>query len=83
MFPTSLEFIIARSPHKMGVFMVGLWYAVFGLEYAIMSNPDTHLAVKKTIPGKKTIVVANLHLFKMHFHRLYTHTLKYRHTSTK
>ena len=34
-FPTSLEFTIAQSPHKMRGFMVGMWYAAFGFGYAI------------------------------------------------
>ena len=34
-FPTSLEFIIAQSPHEMRGFMVGLWYAAYGLGHII------------------------------------------------
>ena len=34
-FPTSLEFTIAQSPHKMRGFMVGMWHAAFGVGYAI------------------------------------------------
>ena len=37
-FPTSLEFTIAQSPHKMRGFMIGLWYAAFGLGYVISIN---------------------------------------------
>ena len=37
-FPTSLEFTIAQSPHEMRGFMVGLWYAAFGLGYVININ---------------------------------------------
>ena len=32
-FPTSLEFTIAQSPHEMRGLMVGLWYAAFGVGY--------------------------------------------------
>ena len=34
-FPTSLEFIIAQSPHEMRGLMVGLWYAAYGLGHVI------------------------------------------------
>ena len=34
-FPTSIEFTIAQSPHKMRGFMVGMWHAAFGVGYAI------------------------------------------------
>ena len=34
-FPKSLEFIIAQSPHEMRGLMVGLWYAAYGLGYVI------------------------------------------------
>ena len=37
-FPTSLEFIIAQSPHEMRGLMVGLWYGAFGLGYVIDIN---------------------------------------------
>ena len=37
-FPTSLEFTIAQAPHEMRGFMIGLWYAAFGLGYAISIN---------------------------------------------
>ena len=37
-FPTSLEFIIAQSPHQMRGLMVGLWYAANGLGYVIDIN---------------------------------------------
>ena len=37
-FPTSLEFTIAQSPHDMRGFMIGLWYAAFGLGYVISIN---------------------------------------------
>ena len=37
-FPTSLEFTIAQSPHEMRGFMIGLWYAAFGLGYVISIN---------------------------------------------
>ena len=33
--PTSLEFTIAQSPHKMRGLMIGLWFAAYGLGYAI------------------------------------------------
>ena len=34
-YPTSLEFTIAQSPHEMRGFVIGLWYAAFGLGYSI------------------------------------------------
>ena len=34
-YPISLEFIIAQSPHQMRGFMVGLWYAAIGIGYVI------------------------------------------------
>ena len=37
-FPTSLEFTIAQSPHDMRGFMIGLWYAGFGIGYVININ---------------------------------------------
>ena len=37
-YPTSLEFTIAQSPHEMRGFMVGLWYAAEGVGYAITIN---------------------------------------------
>ena len=37
-FSTSLEFIIAQSPHEMRGLMVGLWYAANGLGYVIDIN---------------------------------------------
>ena len=37
-FPTSLEFTIAQSPHDMRGFMIGLWYAGFGIGYVISIN---------------------------------------------
>ena len=37
-FPTSIEFTIAQSPHEMRGFMIGLWYAAFGLGYVISIN---------------------------------------------
>ena len=33
--PTSLEFAIAQSPHKMRGLMIGLWFAAYGLGYAV------------------------------------------------
>ena len=33
--PTSLEFTIAQCPHEMRGFLVGLWYAAFGLGYLV------------------------------------------------
>ena len=33
--PTSLEFTIAQSPHKMRGLMISLWFAAYGLGYAI------------------------------------------------
>ena len=37
-FLTSLEFTIAQSPHEMRGFMVGLWYAAFGVGYIFNIN---------------------------------------------
>ena len=37
-FPTSLEFTIAQSPHELRGFMIGLWYAAYGLGYVISIN---------------------------------------------
>ena len=36
--PTSLEFTIAQSPHKMRGFMVGMWFAAFSIGYAVNIN---------------------------------------------
>ena len=35
-FPTSLAFTIAQSPHEMRGLMVGLWYAAHGVGYVII-----------------------------------------------
>ena len=37
-FPTSLEFTIAQSPYEIRGFMVGLWYAAFGVGYIFSIN---------------------------------------------
>ena len=37
-FPTSLAFTIAQSPHEMRGLMVGLWYAARGVGYVIAIN---------------------------------------------
>ena len=37
-FPTSLAFTIAQSPHEMRGLMVGLWYAARGVGYIITIN---------------------------------------------
>ena len=37
-FPTSLAFTIAQSPHEMRGLMVGLWYAARGVGYVINVN---------------------------------------------
>ena len=37
-FPTSLAFTIAQSPHEMRGLMVGLWYAAQGVGYIITIN---------------------------------------------
>ena len=37
-FPTSLAFTIAQSPHEMRGLMVGLWYAARGVGYVITIN---------------------------------------------
>ena len=37
-FPTSLAFTIAQSPHEMRGLMVGLWYAARGVGYVININ---------------------------------------------
>ena len=37
-FPTSLAFTIAQSPHEMRGLMVGLWYAAQGVGYFITIN---------------------------------------------
>ena len=37
-FPTSLAFTIAQSPHEMRSLMVGLWYAARGVGYVINLN---------------------------------------------
>ena len=36
--PTSLEFFLAQSPNKMRGFILGLWYASFGIGYVINVN---------------------------------------------
>ena len=37
-FPTSLAFTVAQSPHEMRGLMVGLWYAARGVGYVIIIN---------------------------------------------
>ena len=37
-FPTSLVFTVAQSPHEMRGLMVGLWYAACGVGYVITIN---------------------------------------------
>ena len=45
--PTSLEFTIDQSPHKMRGLMVGLWYAARGVGYIFTINSKYLLACKK------------------------------------
>ena len=58
-FPTSLEFIIAQSPHEMRGLMVGLWYAAIGLGYVIDING------KYPFNCKEDIVCQNLYYYVM------------------
>ena len=48
-YPTSLEFTIAQSPHKMRGFMVGLWYAAQGVGYTITINSKYLFACAKDL----------------------------------
>ena len=54
-FPTSLEFIIAQSPHEMRGLMVGLWYAAYGIGCVIDING------RYTFNCKEDIVCQNLY----------------------
>ena len=56
-FPTSLEFIIAQSPHEMRGLMVGLWYAAIGLGYVIDING------KYPFNCKEDIVCQNIYYY--------------------
>ena len=56
---TSLEFIIAQSPHEMRGLMVGLWYAAIGLGYAIDING------KYPFNCKEDIVCQNIYYYVM------------------
>ena len=58
-FPTSLEFIIAQSPHEMRGLMVGLWYAAYGLGYVIDING------KYPFNCKEDIVCQNIYYYVM------------------
>ena len=58
-FPTSLEFIIAQSPHEMRGLMVGLWYAAMGLGYVIDING------KYPFNCKEDIVCQNIYYYVM------------------
>ena len=40
---TALEFICAQSPRTLQGLLIGLWYAMFSINYLIMSNVDTSL----------------------------------------
>ena len=48
-YPTSLEFTIAQSPHEMRGFMVGLWYAAEGVGYTISINSKYLFACSKDL----------------------------------
>ena len=56
-FPTSLELIIAQSPHEMRGLMVGLWYAAYGLGYVIDING------KYPFNCKEDIVCQNIYYY--------------------
>ena len=58
-FPVSLEFIIAQSPHEMRGLMVGLWYAAMGLGYVIDING------KYPFNCKEDIVCQNIYYYVM------------------
>ena len=58
-FPTSLEFIIAQSPHEMRGLMVGLWYAAMGLGYVIDING------RYPFNCKEDIVCQNIYYYVM------------------
>ena len=55
--PTSLEFIIAQSPHEMRGLMVGLWYAAIGLGFVIDING------KYPFNCKEDIVCQNIYYY--------------------
>ena len=59
LFPTSLEFIIAQSPHEMRGLMVGLWYAAYGIGCVIDING------RYTFNCKDDIVCQNLYDYVM------------------
>ena len=46
-FPTSLQFTIAQSPHEIRGLMVGLWYAARGVSYVITINSKYLFACKE------------------------------------
>ena len=46
-YPTSLAFTIAQSPHEMRGLMVGLWYAAQGVGFIITINSKYLLACKQ------------------------------------
>ena len=56
-FPTSLEFTIAQSPNELRGFMIGLWYAAFGLGYVISING------KYPFDCTKDIICQNIYYF--------------------
>ena len=70
-FSTSMDFIIAQSPHQMRGLMVGLWYAANDLGYVIdILMEGIHLYVKETVCQdiyyyvmKSTVIVIILILF--------------------
>ena len=40
---TTLEFICAQAPHTMQGLLIGLWYAIFSIQYLVLSTIDHSL----------------------------------------
>ena len=56
-FLTSLELIIAQSPHEIRSLMVGLWYAAYGLGYVI------EIIARFPFNSKEDIVCQNIYYY--------------------
>ena len=55
--PTSLEFTIAQSPLEMRGLMIGLWYAAYGLGYAI------NISGKYSFKCESDVICQNLYYY--------------------
>ena len=62
-FPTSLAFTIAQSPHEMRSLMVGLWCAAFGIGYTININMKYQLNILYYFITMSALVLIILILF--------------------